>query len=413
MKSGSPAHRAHNFQVILYLLIALCCWLATATHAQVFPQGQTGGRGTGSGQRTYPNNTQVGEATISVDPETRKIIVVTDEDTNLQIKDVITSLDHPRPQVLIKVVFLEVTYNNASDIGIEGGYNKGIDNSTTANGANVFGLSGLGSVATNVPLNALGQPIQSFQPLPPGAGLYQILGQDYQVTLRAIAQAGKAEILSRPSILARNSQPATISLGQEVPLVTNTRFDAVNGQISTFNYRQVGIILRVTPFITSDGMVEMIVSPETSQLADRSQWVPTGGTALSPVINSRSADTVVVVPDGQTVIIGGLMNTQKTVSDSKIPILGDIPVLGAAFRHRTKTDVKTELMIFLTPRIVQAPAQLAGLATEERQRSTMKPKAISEEELDRFFDTLPVKDPNAPQDAAPAKNGSKSKKNHN
>jgi len=134
---------------------------------------------------------------------------------------------------------------------------------------------------------------------------------------------------------------------------------------------------------------------------------------LSPVINSRSADTVVVVPDGQTVIIGGLMNTQKTVSDSKIPILGDIPVLGAAFRHRTKTDVKTELMIFLTPRIVQAPAQLAGLATEERQRSTMKPKAISEEELDRFFDTLPVKDPNAPQDAAPAKNGSKSKKNHN
>src|SRR4030095_7980895 len=96
----------------------------------------------------------------------------------------------------------------------------------------------------------------------------------FQATLRAIAQAGKTEILSRPSILTRNSQQAVISLGQEVPLVTNTRFDTFGNQINTVSYQNVGIILRVTPFITDNEMVEMIVSPETSSLADRSQWVP-------------------------------------------------------------------------------------------------------------------------------------------
>jgi general secretion pathway protein D len=386
---------------ISFLLLACCCWFSTAAYAQFFPGGGGGGGGgrSGASQRNYPNNTQIGDATISIDPDTRRLVIVTDEDTNLQISNVISSLDRIKPQVLIKVVFLEVTYNNSLDLGVEGGFTKQFSNSSSsffggqATGAvaNVFGLSGLGSVATNIPLNALGQPIQSFSPIPPGAGLYQVLGQDYQATLRAIAQAGHAEVLSRPSILARNNQPATISLGQSVPLVTATRFDAVNGQINTVTYQSVGIILRVTPFITADGMVEMIVQPETSELADKSQWVPISAGALAPVINQRSADTVVVVPDGQTVIIGGLMQRSKSQADSKIPILGDIPGLGALFRHRQKADSKTELMIFLTPLIVNQPSELASLTLDEKHKM-LKAKSITEKELNQFLDGLPTKD---------------------
>jgi general secretion pathway protein D len=268
---------------------------------------------------------------------------------------------------------------------------KNIGGGNSASVLNSFGASSLGVVSTGLVNNALGQNIQSLSPTPPGAGLYQILGSDFQVALRAIAQAGKAEILSRPSILARNNQPATISLGQQVPLVSNTRFDAVNGQINTVSYQNVGIILRVTPFITPDGLVEMIVSPETSQLADRSVWVPISKDALAPVINSRLADTVVVVPDGQTVIIGGLMENQVTMSESKVPLLGDIPWLGNAFKRKQKQNVKTELMIFLTPQIVAAPSQLAGMTADERKNSMLKPKAISEDELHRIIDGLPVK----------------------
>ena len=355
--------------------------------------GGGGGRAAGgTGSRQYYGNGQVGEAVISSDPETRRLIIITDDETGAYVSQVITNLDRPKPQVLIKVVFLEVTWNNSSDIGIEGAYqNKKIGNGAIGTFANAFGLSALSGAATGQVNNAFGQPVQSFTPVPPGAGLYQIMGSDYQATLRAIATAGKAEVLSRPSILARNNQPATITVGQSVPLVTNVRFDNFGNAINSVSYQSVGIILRVTPFINADGMVEMIVQPETSELAERSQWVNIANGAQAPVINSRSADTVVVTPDRQTVIIGGLMQKAKSRSESKIPLLGDIPGLGNLFKRKARTDSKTELIIFLTPQIVAAPTQIAALTAAERSKAELAPKTFTEDELNKFLDTVPVK----------------------
>lgn len=352
--------------------------------------GQNQNRNNSTTARQYNSAGTVGTATISVDPETRQLIVITDEETNLQIGQVVTNLDRPKPQVLIKVVFVEVTHTDGSDIGIEGGF-TGTDNGVTGNAADVFGLSGLNQVATNVQLNALGQPTQSFLPTPPGAGLYQILGQDYQVTLRAIASSGKAKILSRPSILARNNQPATILVGQTVPLITAVSYNTFGNPINSFSYTDVGIILRVTPFITTDGQVEMIVAPEISTIS-KTESVPVSIGVTAPVIDKRSADTVVVTPDGQTVVIGGLIADAKAESISKIPILGDIPWLGFFFRSTTKKDVKTELLIFLTPHIVQAPSQLAALSTQEQEKSGAT-KTLTEEELSKYLDQLPTAPP--------------------
>jgi type II secretory pathway component GspD/PulD (secretin) len=161
----------------------------------------------------------------------------------------------------------------------------------------------------------------------------------------------------------------------------------------------VGIILRVTPFIHPDGMVEMIVSPEISSLTDQTVPISTGVSV--PVIAKRSADTVVVTPDGQTVIIGGLMQNNKTATENKVPILGDIPVLGFFFRHKAKTDSKTELIIFLTPHIVGEPGQLAGMTKKERDNAAFAPDAFSDEQLRRFLDTVPAK---PKDDAKPPKN---------
>src|SRR5207245_511199 len=101
--------------------------------------------------------------------------------------------------------------------------------------------------------------------------------------------------------------------------------------------------------------------------------------------------------DGQTVIIGGLMQTQKTQTDSKVPLLGDIPLLGNLFKRRIKANTKTELMIFLTPHVVYEPSQLAGLSATERGNAQMAPKAFSEEELNRYLDTLPAKESPSPK----------------
>src|SRR2546427_373686 len=280
-------------------LVGLILWPSIGVLGQqrttTSPNRAGGGTGVSSGTssgttRQYTPNGTVGDAMISVDPETHRVIVITDEETSKYVGQVITNLDRPEPQVLIKVVFLEVTHNNSSDIGIEGAFSRNL-NSTT---------------------------------------------------------------------------------------------------VSAISYQSVGIILRVTPFINSSGMVEMIVSPQISQLSDQSVTVSAGVSA--PVIDLRSADTVVVTPDGQTVIIGGLMQNQKTQTDSKVPLLGDIPLLGNLFKRRVKANTKTELMIFLTPHVVYEPAQLASLSTTERGNAEMAPKAFSEEELNRYLDTLPEKD---------------------
>jgi type II secretory pathway component GspD/PulD (secretin) len=162
----------------------------------------------------------------------------------------------------------------------------------------------------------------------------------------------------------------------------------------------VGVILKVTPFITADGLVEMMVSPQISSI-DPNLSIPISTGVNAPVIDIRSADTVAVTADGQTVIIGGLMETDKSQTDTKIPLLGDIPILGNLFKHKQRSDSKTELLIFLTPHIVQNPTELATLSARERLKADAM-KSFKQEELDKFLDTLPAKDPTANAPAGPA-----------
>jgi general secretion pathway protein D len=332
----------------------------------------------------------VGTATIMVDPDTHNIVFSTDDQTADQIRQVLNNLDHPKPQVLIKVVFLEVDHNNSSDIGIEGTFGNAFGNSLTSSVANVFGANGLNSLTTNFNVSGPATAIPALTQGSPGAGMYQILGSDFQATLRAIATAGKAQLLSRPSILARDGQPATIVVGQSVPLVTSVSYSGLaNLPVNNVTYTDVGIILKVTPYISSEGYVEMIVSPQNSSI-DPTLTVPIATGVSAPVIDVSSADTVIVTPDSQTVVIGGLMKNNKASSESKVPFLGDIPVLGNLFKRKTTAATKTELMIFLTPHIIQAPGQLAALTTRE-QNHMLTPKSYSEDELNRFLEKVPLK----------------------
>ena len=333
-------------------------------------------RSTSRTSGNYLNATQVGEAVISSDPETRNIIVVTDDETAQYIGQVITNLDRAAPQVLINVVFLEATYRKGMDLGVEGTYvNQGDDVSSSLI-QQFGGVSGINS----------------------GAGIASFAGQDWRVTLRAIAENGKLEVLSRPTILARNNQEATITVGQQVPLITNVRYDNFGNQINAISYQDVGIILRVTPFITSDDLIEMIVSPEISNLSDEKVAIATGTNSVgAPVINLRSADTVVVTPNGQTVVIGGLMQDTKTEAISKVPFFGDIPLLGAAFRRKVTQDTKTELLIFLTPRIVKHPRDLIAMTQAERANTVVLPNTFTEEQLNNALDGAPRQPPPPPK----------------
>jgi len=346
---------------------------STATPARSSATGGGGGAGGGGGgggasNRQYNNSTMLGDAMITSDMESRRLIIVTDDDTNDNIKTIIASLDKPKPQVLINVVFLQVTHDKDLDLGAEASYTGriAIKNNPEGNALTKFGVAG-----------ALTDPTSY-------GAFYKILGGNVDATIHALSSVNKTEILSRPSILTRSSQQATILVGQSVPIITNSRVsDTTNTTINTVTYQDVGIILRVTPFITQAGLVEMIVSPEISSLS--ATTVAISNTVNSPVIDKRSADTVVVTPSDQTVVIGGLISTQVIDQENKVPLLGDIPLLGYAFKRNVKKNQKTELLIFLTPHVVMDPSDLSGMAKDERAKLELAPKTFEKEELKKYL----------------------------
>ncbi len=358
----------NRFLSILFSLIMMTVFSNIQVYesqAQRFGNFRTTGQTTTSSnangsQRYYYSNGMIGEAIIEADHDSRSIIVIADEYTQKHIKQIIEQLDRPVQQVLIKVVFVEVTYRDDYDVGIEGSINI---NQGKHSLQSAFGLS-----AEN------------------RGGFYQILERDLSVTMRAIQEVGEMEVLSRPSILTRNNQEAVITIGKEVPVITNSRVTSDGQTINTPTYEDVGIILRVTPFITRDGLVEMILAPEISAISE--ETVPISDTINSPVFTKRSADTVVVTPNTQTVVIGGLMEDNKTETRKKIPILGDIPLLGMAFRRTEKSNTKTELLIFLTPYVVNGPEELIDVSEQEKNRAELIPKTFTGREMDKYVEPV-------------------------
>lgn len=336
-----------------------------------------GGSSSSSGARQYRSNTLLEDALIQEDAETRSVVVIADEKTQQAIAKVIQDLDHPRPQVLIKVVFIEVTLDDELDAGLEGGY--------------TFGPTKTGTIGSDF---GIAQAISSGST---GGGFATFNSGNWSATLRALASRGKTKVLSRPSIMARNNQEAVIMIGQEYPMVTNSEITDTGNTINTITYKDVGIILDVTPFITANREVEMIVAPQISDISDSSVTISSAVTAS--IINKRSAETVVVTPNGVTTVIGGLMQTQHISTKQKIPLLGDIPVLGWPFQRTVKSDVKSELLIFMTPYIVDDNQQsLQCLTDKEANRATLARQMLTPEDVKNNLDTIRL----IPEDPAPA-----------
>jgi general secretion pathway protein D len=180
---------------------------------------------------------------------------------------------------------------------------------------------------------------------------------------------GRLEILSRPQILAVDNMVATIDVGQMVPVVTGSRVTERGDSINTFEYQNVGIQLEVTPRINPDGIVKMDVSPTISSLSSSSVAISSGYSA--PIINNRSATTTVSVQDGQTIVIGGLISTEDNERITKIPWLGDIPYIGAVFKKTKKTRVRSELLIILTPHVINTPGEAEKFSRENIDSSNI------------------------------------------
>ncbi len=296
----------------------------------------------------------------------------------------ISQIDRPPPQVMIQVLVAEVTLTDTVGVGFEFAAQNlrftenavvGPNDTVQGHGHDTVGGTDLGAASVAGSL---------------GGFSFSITGEDFNFLFKALQSDGIVEILSRPTIFVANNSPANIQIGDQVPIVQGTS-TSDSGQISSsVTYQDTGIILTVTPHINPDGYVNLEVSPEISQLSPSTVQISEGFTA--PIITKRKAETIVTVKDGETVVIGGLIQTSESQSETKVPILGDIPLLGALFRATTVDSRRTELLIVLTVNVCRTEDDAYAISTKMRDQSGIIPERVKRNPLMEGLRILPEED---------------------
>ena len=314
-------------------------------------QGNAGNNVAQNNDGVTPRSAPTGESSVDIqaDPNTNALIITAPPDEMQNILAVVRQLDIRRAQVLVEAVIAEITEDNTREFGINF-LLDGTDNEAP------IGFTNLGG-ATESALGIAGAAQAGGATIPAGlgAGLSLALGRfdsggvDFGVLIRAIASDADNNILSTPSIVTLDNEEAEIVVGSNVPFVTGQQLGANNANpFQTIERRDVGLTLRVTPQINDGNTIKMDLEQEVSSV---SSTAVTGAADITT--STRQLSTTVLVEDGQTLVLGGLIDDQLTDTVEKVPLLGDIPILGNLFRFKSVQKSKRNLMIFLHPVILR------------------------------------------------------------
>lgn len=275
---------------------------------------------------------------VQADARTNSVIVTDISDNIKKVVDMIKILDVPTPQVMIEAQIVSVNKDAFKELGITWNLTK----TWTANGEapSLTNTGKTGNITTgNV---GLAPGLISLGKVSNKAGEWTNL----TATLGAIETKGKGKVLSSPKIATLNNQEASILSGKKVAYVSSSNV-STGGATQTVNFIDVGVKLTVTPSINLDKKITMKIHAEVSAIGN----VPPG-TTVPPPISTRTADTNILAADGETLVIGGLIDEQATEDLSRIPFIGEIPIIGALFTHKSTNTTKTELLVFITPHIM-------------------------------------------------------------
>jgi general secretion pathway protein D len=285
-----------------------------------------------------------GEITIIPNAHANSLLVRASRADYDLIRAVVDQLDVRPLQVLIEVLIAEVRRDRLFAINMEGALgDTHLSHGATPNLSGTLGSTGVGDFALKVM----------------GIG-----GLDLNATLNIAASHGDARILSRPVVITANNVEAEIVVGTQRPFVQVSRTlptDA-GARDQIVQYKDVGTKLTVKPTISSDGLVQLEVSQEVSNATSETQF-------NAPVISTRSVQTQLLIRDGQTVVLGGLTDTEHEATDGGIPLLSRIPLIGGLFGHSSRHTVETELFIFLTPRVIRTDDDAERLTTPFRTKA--------------------------------------------
>jgi len=352
---------------------------------------------------------------IVVDTRTNSLIITERPSRMKRIKPVIELLDHPTDQVMIESKFVEISNNDIRNIGVNwsslsgytvtatpgpGGiyqysntYGSTNTNNNTASGSNTTGTNGgssttlnsgatnsntntvtngvgstvgttgttssIGNTATNALSNAVGAATGFNNSITGGAASVNTLAavfsaDQFKLVLSALQQLNSAKIVSNPTIVTLNNTEASINVGQQYP-IPNYTFNQQTGtfEVAGFTYKDIGIILKVTPQVNSRGFIKLTLAPEVSQNQGTTSFGGASGASI-PIIGTRKAITQVSLKDGYTMGIGGLISTNYNNGTNTIPILGSIPIIGYLFRQDQRNNTVDNLVIFITAKTISA-----------------------------------------------------------
>ncbi|MCC9608215.1 hypothetical protein LOC68_01105 [Blastopirellula sp. JC732] len=307
-----------------------------------------------------------------------------------EIVKIVEELDARPPMVSIQVLIADVQLGKIEELGFEFGLQDSLlfDRSTVSNGNFSPGFDfnnptvGLGNAATTASLltaNQVGsQGISDLGLSRTNSGLgyggfvFSAASESVNVLIRALQQDQRLEVLARPHVMTMDNQPAFIQVGQRVPYITDTQVTN-QGTVNSITLENTGVILNVIPRISPDGMVVMYVQAERSEVGNEADGIPisinqNGDVIRAPRIDTQTATTTVSARSGQTIVLGGLIQKRTTVVSRRVPILGDIPLLGTLFRYDSFDGDRSELMIILTPTVVDSDQDVERVREQEMGR---------------------------------------------
>lgn len=307
-----------------------------------------------------PSGSVISEnAVIQADEETNALVITADPNTLKNLKAVIRQLDIRRAQVLIEAIIAEITTSNDKEVGV----GIAVDGTQRESGSLPVGVSNFAGIGDLLLSTIGGGAAPSSIPagFTFGIGGENGSGVRYGALLRALQSDTNTNILSTPNIVTLDNEEAELVVGQNLPFTTGsftTSSDGANNPFQTIERQDVGLTLKVTPQINEGDTVKLVLEQETSSV------IP-GTVEQGIATRKRSIKTSVLVDDGGILILGGLMQEEVSDTESKVPLLGDIPLLGALFRTESTNRSKQNLMVFLRPSILR-DHQDAALVTNEK-----------------------------------------------
>ncbi|HZS36910.1 MAG TPA: type II secretion system secretin GspD [Polyangia bacterium] len=310
-----------------------------------------------------------GEVRIGADKVANAIVVFATSSDFAMVRDLIAKLDVPRRQVYVEARILDVLVDKTRNVGL---VFHGTDS--------LAGGAATGIVASSAPgLNTVTLNAQTLSTALGGGGLLAgVIGQQLNVAgfslpsigvlLQALEHAKDVSVISRPHLLTMDNAKASLSVGQNFPYLNSSAAGTGGATLlSSYSQKDVSLKLELTPHLNESESVRLEINGEISDVPDGESLTNPGG----PITNKRTIQTAIVVRDGDTVVLGGLQKDSESESVDKIPILGDIPLLGRLFQYRSKQRTKSDLLIVLTPYVIRGPEDLRRIydrkSAEERE----------------------------------------------